>query len=312
MTVDTAHSKQMGLIIGCAVGDAIGKLAAGALNREDLLHGIERETLLRYTDGTALMLLVADTLIEFGGLDPEILGNRFHEHYHGERWRGYDDGMREIHTLVAREGIGYIDAAARLLGNEASYGNRAATRVIPPLLYGGDSAAMEQNIGIATRISHAHPIALDAALLLAAALNQALALNPQRPFAPQTFLAALPAPRRTREMRDQLDTVSTLLDSAAPLTEAARRLKLSATVHESLPFALYCFLLHPHAFMECLLAAVLQGGDRPAMGAMAGALGGALLGIEAIPPAWRGKLENHPHIEALAHELIARNTPAHE
>lgn len=310
MTVDTAHSKRMGAIIGSAVGDAVGKLAAGALDRETLLHEIERETLLRYSDGIALMLLVAETQIEFGGLDPEILGNRFQAHYHDERWRGYGDSMREIHALVAREGIGYIDAAARLFDGNGSYGNRGAIRVIPPLLYGGGNETVTRNIGIATRISHAHHIALDGALLLAAALNQALELNPQRPFAPQAFLAALPAPERARELRDKLGMVTTLLDDAASLPEAARQLKLSTATHESLPFALYCFLLHPHAFMECLLAAVSHGGDRPAMGAMAGALGGALLGIEAIPAAWRGKLENHQHIEALAHELLARGAPA--
>jgi poly(ADP-ribose) glycohydrolase ARH3 len=311
MSVDTVYAKPTGAIIGTAIGDAVGRLAAnGPPHREALLDEIGREPLLRYTDGTALTLLVAETLIEFGELDPHLLGNRFHELYHSENWRGYGDGMRRIHALVGREGIGYLDAAARLFDGAGSYGNRAVTRAVPLVLHGGTNAELAENIGIATRISHAHPIALDAAAVLAEALDLALALNPQRPFAPQAFLDVLITPARTREMRARLDLVAFFLDSATPLPEAARLLRLSAAAHESLPFALYCFLLHPHAFMECLLAAVLHGGDRPAMGAMAGALGGALLGIEAIPPAWRVKLENERHIEALARELAARGASA--
>jgi ADP-ribosylglycohydrolase len=36
---------------------------------------------------------------------------------------------------------------------------------------------------------------------------------------------------------------------------------------------------------------------------MACAVSGAYLGVEAIPPAWREKLENRQHIEGLAIQL---------
>jgi ADP-ribosylglycohydrolase len=41
------------------------------------------------------------------------------------------------------------------------------------------------------------------------------------------------------------------------------------------------------------------------MGAMAGALSGAFLGIDTIPVQWRDKLENGARIEQLARELAA-------
>ena len=306
MTADGTHAKQLGAMIGAALGDAIGELASRGLSREALLREVERETLLRYTDNTALTLAVAETLVEFNGIDPQILGNRFQEYYHKERWRGYGDSMRDIQALVSREGMGYIDAAARLYEGAGSYGNGAATRVTPLVLYHGESGSLADGIATAARVTHAHPIALDGALVLAAAQLRALELNAQRPFSPQAFLGALLDLVRTAEMRRKLELVAALLDDGAPPPEAARRLELSTAAHESLPFALYCFLDHPHEFMECVLAAVLHGGDRDTMGAIAGSLSGAFLGIEAIPSSWRARLENNQHIEALAHELVVR------
>jgi poly(ADP-ribose) glycohydrolase ARH3 len=74
-------------------------------------------------------------------------------------------------------------------------------------------------------------------------------------------------------------------------------------VDESMPFALYSFLCFPESFEACLFCAILNGGDRDTLGAMAGALSGAYLGVEAIPNIWRRKLENRERIERLASSL---------
>jgi poly(ADP-ribose) glycohydrolase ARH3 len=47
----------------------------------------------------------------------------------------------------------------------------------------------------------------------------------------------------------------------------------------------------------------MNGGDRDTLGAMAGAISGAYLGLKAIPQAWRRKLENQAYIEQLASRL---------
>jgi ADP-ribosyl-[dinitrogen reductase] hydrolase len=47
----------------------------------------------------------------------------------------------------------------------------------------------------------------------------------------------------------------------------------------------------------------LNGGDADTLGAMACAISGAYLGAEAIPRAWREKLENRQAIEELAVRL---------
>jgi hypothetical protein len=58
----------------------------------------------------------------------------------------------------------------------------------------------------------------------------------------------------------------------------------------------------------------LWRGDRDTLGAMACAVSGAYLGVEAIPQAWREKIENGQHIEGLAiklAEMRGRKDPGH-
>jgi ADP-ribosyl-[dinitrogen reductase] hydrolase len=75
-------------------------------------------------------------------------------------------------------------------------------------------------------------------------------------------------------------------------------------IHRSVPYAIYCFVANPDSFEECLMDAVLAGGDRDTIGAMAAAVSGARLGRGALPADWTGKLENAAYIEELALALF--------
>jgi poly(ADP-ribose) glycohydrolase ARH3 len=111
---------------------------------------------------------------------------------------------------------------------------------------------------------------------------------------------------RTDEIQEKMKLLQTLLqDNASPPT-AATRLGQSVAVHESMPFALYAFLRYPHSFEACLYCAVLNGGDRDTLGAMACAVSGSYLGLEAIPRRWTDRLENRDYIEALARKLAVQ------
>jgi len=305
MTADL-HAKYVGALLGAALGDAIGELAFQTPGREALLARLEQMPQLRYTDDTVMTLIVAEHLIEHGDIQPQILGHQFREHYHREPWRGYGESTRYIFSLVENEGIGYIDAALRLHGGAGSFGNGAAMRVAPIALYYHGAAALHDKVAAASCVTHAHPVAIDAAAVLALSLSRLLALNSQRPFAPHILITELIGNARTGQIRDKLEQIPDLLASGLPHGQVAEILGYGTAAHESLPFALYCFLAHPHEFMECVLCAVLNGGDRDTLGTMAGALAGALLGAEALPKAWLGKLKNRRHIETLARELAAR------
>lgn len=305
MTTDI-DAKIFGALSGGAVGDAIGEIAFSHPDREALLARLGETAELRYTDDTVMTLAVAESLIEHGAIEPQILGNRLKELYHKEPWRGYGESARHIFSLVENEGIGYLDAAQRLQGGAGSLGNGAAMRVAPVALYAHRTDDLYDRVAAASRLTHAHPVGIDGAAVLARAQALALRMNPQRPFSPHALAAELIEFARTPELREKLELIPGLLDNETATSEAAEHLGLSTAAHKSVPFALYCFLSHPHEFMECVLCAVLNGGDRDTMGAMTGSVSGAFLGIAAIPAQWLARLEDHQHIEALARELAAR------
>ena len=67
-----------------------------------------------------------------------------------------------------------------------------------------------------------------------------------------------------------------------------------------MPFAIYVFLANPKLFVDCLYTAALNGGDRDTLAAMASAVSGGYLGIEALPASWLAKVENRDDMEILA------------
>ncbi len=142
------------------------------------------------------------------------------------------------------------------------------------------------------------------------AWSEASKLDPAAPFPLSEFCARLVAAARTREIMDKMTLITRMANEGTEPAEAARRIGRSIAVHESMPFAVYALLTAPMSFEACLLCAVLNGGDRDTLGAMAGAISDAYLGIEAIPAEWRWKLENRVYLESLAARLAELRQPA--
>ncbi len=307
MTIDR-HSKFLGALVGSAIGDAIGELANQVTGREALIERIEQAEGLRYTEVTVTSSAIAEMLVELGDIDIQRLGNTLRERFLAEPWRGYGEGSRTIFTRVEREGIGYLDAARGLHDGEGSLGCGAAAHILPVALYRHRDESLYERVEHVARLTHAHPVGIDGAAILARAEVKALHLNFNRPFSPSVIVERLGAFARTPVLRGKLQLIPELIEQEASPWKAAETLGIGLGAHESVPYALYCFLHHPHTFVETVLTAVLQGGSRPCLGAMAGALAGAYLGIEAIPGDWLERLESHQHIETLAREIAARTT----
>lgn len=302
------HTRFMGTMIGSALGDAIGERALEITNRADLLEYINADNEFCYTDDTVMSLATAELLVSQGAIDQQLLGDKFRKYFKQEPWRNYGVVTSEVFTIVENEAIEYTTAALRLCDGSGSFGNGAAMRVAPLGLFFHRSPDLYEMAKSAAEITHAHPVGIDGAAVLAKAIAMSLHLNSQRPFAPQVYGQKLIEFAETTRLKEKLQLVLTLLSSRASVAEAAEQLGTKSSVHESMAFALFCFLTHPHAFVECILCAVSHGGDRGTMGAMVGAMAGAYLGVEAIPAHWQRRLENAQHIETLARELAARST----
>ena len=296
-------AKFLGGMVGSALGDAIGEMAFRMPGEAGLRAWIAETRGLVYTDDTAMAIGLAQSLAALGTLDQQDLGDTFQVNYLREPWRGYAQGPPALFRQVSMTGTPYTEAARQLFRGQGSYGNGAAMRIAPLGLFYYDAPDLYEQAERSATVTHAHPIGVDGAAVLAWAIAQVVQIDPHQPFPTKRFVEGLEAFARTPEVRAKLRDVHDMLAHEVPARIAAPRLGQNVTAHGSVPFALYAFLRHPHDFEECLFCAILNEGDRDTLGAMACALSGAYLGVDAIPPEWRARLENREEIEALALQL---------
>jgi poly(ADP-ribose) glycohydrolase ARH3 len=297
------RDKFIGALVGTGVGDAIGELAFRYPSKEKLVTEVDGRQELAYTDDTAMAIGLAQSIVALGGLDQEHLGDTFRESFRREPWRGYASGPPTVFSKVEREGISYVEAARSLYGGEGSFGNGAAMRIAAVGLLFHDVPDLYEKAGLSAAVTHAHPVGIDGAAVQAQAVAQAVVLEPDNALSVHGFLEILEDAAQTSEMERKLLRVGDLIDKSASPQRAAEELGQGVAVHRSQPFALWCFLRHPRSFEETLSCAVLNGGDRDTLGAMACAISGAYLGVDAIPQRWRDKLENYDRIQGLAMRL---------
>ncbi|MDY7037843.1 MAG: ADP-ribosylglycohydrolase family protein [Thermodesulfobacteriota bacterium] len=298
--------KYRGGMVGSAIGDAIGEIAFQYPQRQVLSSILGRASEFRYTDDTAMAIGLAESIIEEGRIDQQQLGQIFSNNYQREPWRGYASGPPTIFSMVQKLGITYKEAARRLFGGRGSLGNGAAMRVVPVGLFFHHTNDLYEHASASAEVTHAHPVGIDGAAIQARAVAQAVKLDPKERFPLEAFIQGLIDCARTPEIQSKMDLVKKLVTENVSPGAAADRVGRTVAAHESMPFALYCFLRHPRSFEECLFCAILNQGDRDTLGAMACAISGAYLGINAIPQLWRQKLENQVHIEELASALAER------
>ena len=303
----TLESKFLGGMVGSAVGDAIGQLAFFYRPRHKLLEIVEQVELLEHTDDTAMAIGIAESLTETGTLDTNHLGETFRKNYEREPWRDYAAGPPTIFMLV-RKGASYTEAAESLFGGRGSFGNGAAMRITPVGLYFHDAPDLYAQAEKSARVTHTHELGVDGAAVLAKAVAMATALDPQRDFPFDEFCRELQTFAQTSEFREKMRLVEKLAPGEAHNIEVAHQLGADVTAQNSVPFAIYSFLRSPMSYEKCLFNAVLSGGDRDTMGAMACGISGAYLGINAIPTKWREKLEKRDLIESLARKLASMKT----
>ena len=301
MPVNSVIDRARGALLGTFVGDALGMPFEGAPpaaipKRLTMLDArLGRGT---YTDDTEMAIALSESLLEHGGIEPGALGRAFAE-AHDPR-RGYGAGTTEVLRLV-RSGLPPHDAAGSVFGGEGSQGNGAAMRVAPlAVLYADDTAALAEAARESARVTHAHPLGVDAAVVQAAAI--AAALGGEAP------LDAALAAATTAELGGRLTEAARLLDSVLQPAELAAALGNRSTGHQSVPAAIYSAATHESVELAITFA-VRCGGDTDTIGAMAGAIAAAGAGASAIPSHWLEALEEGPkgrsHVERLADQLVA-------
>src|SRR5262245_48533802 len=162
-----------GCLLGLALGDALGaRFEGGPLERFVWrIIGKTREGRLRWTDDTQMSLDFAESLIANAKLEPDDLAARFARSY---RWsRGYGPGASKLLRRIAR-GNRWRDAN-RSIHPGGSFGNGGAMRAsIGGLFFQSRADELVETARIAASITHAHPLGIEGAVLVAVATGAAL------------------------------------------------------------------------------------------------------------------------------------------
>jgi poly(ADP-ribose) glycohydrolase ARH3 len=304
MTLNTEmlRSKFVGSMIGCGIGDALGTIAFHRLPK--LLIELKDVEVLSYTDDTAMAIGLAESIAVKKCVDERHLGDRFKHNYLREPNRGYASGPPKVFNLVDSKGMSYSKAAQMLYGWQGSLGNGGAMRAGPVGLFFYDSENLYEQAKASSIVTHAHPVGIDGAAIIARLVAEAVRTEPGPNFDPLRVCARAVQEARTMEFQKKMKLVGQLLEKGVDSKEAADELDRGFRADESVPFAVYSFLRNPSSFVDCLVCAVGNGGDRDTLGAMAGSISGAYLGVDAIPENWKNKLENREYIEKLGMLLL--------
>jgi poly(ADP-ribose) glycohydrolase ARH3 len=280
--MDRLKSKFLGSTIGTAIGDSLG------INSK------------RYTDDTAMMIGIAESLIENRGFNAEHLVQTFIRNYDAEPWRGYGPGPPAIFEMI-KSGLGWKEAAARIYPG-GSFGNGSAMRIAPIGLFYYDNINQLREIACkSSQITHTHFLGMEGAALQAYAVAITVKTEPDH-WDKYDFLRKLSNFVEVDEYQKKLKSIRTLLRENASKFEVVQELGNTVEAINSVPISIFSFLANL-GFKATLDYALSLGGDRDTISAMTGAIAGACYGIKDIPEGWKDGLENRDYIERLAKQL---------
>lgn len=314
MIPPTLDQRARGLLLGLAVGDAVG-LPAEGLSRRRVRRMFARPWRHRFVFGRGM---VSDDTEHAWFVTQSLLAHPADAAAFARRlaWclRGW--------LLGLPAGIGFATLRACLklwLGfgprhsGVYSAGNGPAMRVAPVgLRFAHDAARREAYVAASTRLTHTDPKAFTGAKavadLVAWCVREDLAERP----ATETLLACLRAAGPDdAAWQEQMDALEKALEASLGVAGFAARLGLehgvSGYIYHTVPVAVYAWYVHWGDFEETLSAVWECGGDTDTCGAIAGALAGTLSGDAGIPATWRKGLWEWPrsvrHLEEAGRRL---------
>ena len=298
--MDNQSNRLIGSVVGLALGDAFGAPYEGGFLERTLwkmLGNINGKK--RWTDDTQMTINVIESLVEHGAINQEDLANRFARSY---RWsRGYGPGAAKLLKQIKRGQL--WKQANRSVFRNGSFGNGGAMRapVIGLFFAQRNDEVIMKAAHQCAEITHAHPLGIEGSGLIALTISLCL-----------KDLNSIEIIERLLRIA-KLDEFTTKLNKAKhwllqPQIESpkvvAKELGNGIAASESCVTAIYIALIHfDKPFDELLEYTIKISGDVDTIGAMAGAIWGAIRGYEDLPGAKLERLEGYEDIKQLAYLL---------
>jgi poly(ADP-ribose) glycohydrolase ARH3 len=274
----STRSKYIGCIVGLILGDALCAPYEGGVLERGLWRfiGKTKNGKLRFTDDTQMSMDVAESLIQQNGIDQDHLAIMFSNGYDWSRGYGPEAG-RILKNI--RNGKNWRTINKRKYP-DGSFGNGAAMRVAPISLFYRDKNSLFEKVKKVSEITHAHPLAVEGAWIIALSINMALDDTDEK-----EVVSAVIASCESEKFKNKAIIASEWLASGAEYKskEISKALGNGMTALDSCISALYIALSYRNKqFDEMIRLVQLGGGDADTIGSMAGAIWGAYNGKKIL------------------------------
>ncbi len=252
-----------------------------------------------YTDDTNAALALADALVaENGAVDAAAVARNYARFFLEHKpERGLPDSAKKV-LLLCRDARSNVRLAALSSFCFGSFANGAAMRISPLAALPMEDAELPGFVAECCASSHAHPEAIDAAVVQARAVRYLLS-DAAAPVDKSAFLQHLTAGATSEAVRSRLAKLPAglLLAAEDPELTDAEFLETLTDVGfqlyapDAIATAVWFFLRYATP-EEALVRCVALGGDCDTTGAMLGAMLGAAFGTAWVPVRWYAMLEN--------------------
>lgn len=318
--------KFSGTLLGVSIGDTLGHPFEGMIRERIYSHFKNFKQYIKdnkrlfktYTDDTQLTLHTAEALIQGSGFNENNLVREY------VNW--LDDppigpGFGCISSIQKlKYGIPWKEAASN------SGGNGTAMRVSPiGLFYCKDIKSLNSAALKSSVITHSHPAAAAAALVIARAIAFLIDKSIETSFSIDAFFETIISSISNSQEKiweEFIEILNRVKDNLNISVEAGL-IKFSqvgvkspffiedylgkAFVHpyaiSTVACAIFVFLKNLNSFEECIIQLATAGGDSDTVGAIGGSLAGAFFGIRNIPEDLINIVKQHKHILKVSEQL---------
>lgn len=304
-----SQNKYLGCIYGLAIGDALGfpnefidlkrileKNKGQGTKFFEKTRGFPAGT---YTDDTQMTLAIAKALLKSNIKEyniEEIMKNITDEFV---KWSKSPDNNRAPGntSMTGCQSLSE-DVHWKKSGiNKNSCGSAMRSAPIGLVFYDNLDKLIEV-ASESSRCTHAHPTAISASIGTAYLTSLALQGIPNQ----QWINNVLELNCFNEEFKDKIEQINSVLeykDHFKALSELGKGHKGD----EAVALALYCVLKNPADYMKTVLMGANTAGDSDSIACIAGAISGALNGIENIPKNWIETVENSNFLREIAERL---------
>ncbi|MFP3909473.1 MAG: ADP-ribosylglycohydrolase family protein [Archaeoglobaceae archaeon] len=278
-----------GAILGLAIGDALGMPVEGLSSKEiednfgtidDFIPSPDGFGAGEWTDDTEEMLILSESIINSVYLDPHDFSRRLVSAMDlGKLIKAGPTTRRAIYNL--QTGVPWSRS-----GVEADTCG-AAMRVAPiGLIYNFSFGLVEKYAYVSSMVTHKGGAAIGGAVAVAVAI------------------ACICHQYDKESLLREVITKTEKYDKLVSGKIASRSVDgVSMYTWDAVPAAFYCFLTFD-SYKECVLNAVNLGGDTDSIGAMAGAMKGAEVGIGGVPQRWIDGVKDSIYLQEMAEQLF--------